>query len=676
MKTRTVRSTAQGRLPPRVRVLRCLLLTALLLLLMMATGCDEIFADMLSGDGCGTHDVCSKKAAIAGGATGVTAVAAAAMQRREEEGNGSDMGEGGDDNDDSGSGFEVDWSLRQKPSDDHVWDAKENKWVLPTEEDKARAMKDKGYEFDEGYGDGGAWRKKLDELEAVEIPKEKGDVTLPEYKSGLISPTAEARYDRLEARYDQLNEMERKALDEYKRTRNELREAQESGDSWLAGHIQKNLDTAKGNVDRIQAEKTSLSARHEYHSDQQFQERYTEGWTVGEVASELFVDPFVHMIAPDMSDAVDVMANAIAARNQLQTQIDRQDSTLFGEHDRAMKELKDIISQRRDALEKGDTEAAARLKEKAEGVKDRLKDVAKRMQSIQDDNVDYQKKALKATLKTGTTAADRVVSGRGAYETTKYVAKKAGFQTERPQIQAKKPRVDEAEKAVKGEAKQVKGAKADAKQVKGAKEPSGGGKGDSGGGKPSGGGKGSGGGKPSGGGKGSGGGQPPKKSLKQMARENPNPAQKAGRRAEAKAGWEQQYQADAEKVYGKGNVPDIKGRTLPSTEKQWIARSRQLGVGPQTSTRAWGEIAGINPSPQVKAMRDASPAFRDLDVKIRQCWQQSGPGVGPGFKPDYYNRFVQNMAKAGISEPYFKQWMSAVKNGAYVPPDMRTLPPK
>jgi len=87
------------------------------------------------------------------------------------------------------------------------------------------------------------------------------------------------------------------------------------------------------------------------------------------------------MIAPDMSDAVDVMANAIAARNKLQTQINRQDSKLFGEHDQAMKELRDIAKQRHEALEKGDTAAAARLMEKAEGVKNRLKDVTKRMQS-------------------------------------------------------------------------------------------------------------------------------------------------------------------------------------------------------------------------------------------------------------------------------------------------------
>jgi hypothetical protein len=718
-----MRGATQGRPCARVRVLRCLLLAILVMLAMMATGCDELLADILLGDGCGTHDVCSTKAAIAGGATGATALAVSTLQRREEEENGSDTGEGSDDKGDSGGGFQVDWSLRQRPSDDHVWDANENKWVLrPSEEDQAQAMRDKGYEFDEDYGDGGAWRKKVDKLEPVEIPKEKGNVTLPEYKSGLISPTAEASYDRLEARYDQLDEMEQKAIDDYKRIRNEFKDAQESGDTWLAERLKKNLETARDNVDRMQAEKDSLTYRHDQHSDQQFQKRYTEGWTVGKVASELFIDPFVHMIAPDMSDTVDVMANAIAARNKLQSQIGRQKSKLFDEHDQAMKDLRDVIKQRREALDRGDTEAAAKLKEKGEGIKDRLKDVTKRIESFHSDNIDYQKKALNATLETGKVGADRVITGRAAYETTKYVGGKVGFQTQKPEIQAKRPAIEEAETAVRGEAKQVRvgetevkpgkgagtevrqgkgaptkvkqvegvksgakqveGAKAGAKQIEGVKKSAGGG--GSGGGKSgggSGGGEGGGdsGGGRSGGGSGGGsssggGGKPPKKSLQQMVRDNPTPEQKLGRRAEAKAGWEQQYQADAEKLYGKGNVPETRGRKLPSTEKEWLARDAKLGVDRGGPVKDYGELSGINPDERVLAMRQADPDFAKLDIKVRECWQKAGPGVGPGFKPDYFNDFEANLRNANVSDAEFQGWRKAIETGRYEAPGGYTPP--
>ncbi len=84
MKTPTIRSTAQGRPAKRLRVLRCVLFALLLMLLMMATGCDDIFADMLSGEGCGTHDVCTTKAATAGIAATLMGLAGTYIQKQED----------------------------------------------------------------------------------------------------------------------------------------------------------------------------------------------------------------------------------------------------------------------------------------------------------------------------------------------------------------------------------------------------------------------------------------------------------------------------------------------------------------------------------------------------------------------------------------------------------------
>ena len=84
MKIPTVRGTAQGRSLKRLRVLRCVLFALLLMLLMMATGCADIFADMLSGEGCGTHDVCTNKTATAGVAATLMGLAGTYLQRLED----------------------------------------------------------------------------------------------------------------------------------------------------------------------------------------------------------------------------------------------------------------------------------------------------------------------------------------------------------------------------------------------------------------------------------------------------------------------------------------------------------------------------------------------------------------------------------------------------------------
>ena len=69
---------------PGIRCLRVLLLVLLLGLAAVATGCDEIMADILTGDGCGSHDVCSRKAAAAGTGAAVVGAAGAYLQRIED----------------------------------------------------------------------------------------------------------------------------------------------------------------------------------------------------------------------------------------------------------------------------------------------------------------------------------------------------------------------------------------------------------------------------------------------------------------------------------------------------------------------------------------------------------------------------------------------------------------
>ncbi len=144
MKTRTVRGTTQGRPSTRVRVLRCVLLAVLLMLLMMATGCDEIFADMLVGEGCGTHDVCSKKAATAGIGATLMGLAGTYLQRLED-------------------GVTSLWPWSDSGSEGAApWDADESEWGLDKNLDEAEgasAVKTAKPPADSGEDGGAPWDK-------------------------------------------------------------------------------------------------------------------------------------------------------------------------------------------------------------------------------------------------------------------------------------------------------------------------------------------------------------------------------------------------------------------------------------------------------------------------------------------------------------------------------------
>ncbi|MBN1856074.1 MAG: hypothetical protein JW846_03875 [Dehalococcoidia bacterium] len=84
MRTGTTRGTTGGTPHKGVRLLRFALFILLLMLLTMATGCADIFADVLSGDGCGTHDVCSTKAATAGVGATLMGLAGTYLQKQED----------------------------------------------------------------------------------------------------------------------------------------------------------------------------------------------------------------------------------------------------------------------------------------------------------------------------------------------------------------------------------------------------------------------------------------------------------------------------------------------------------------------------------------------------------------------------------------------------------------
>ncbi len=679
-------ATGRGR-----RALRFVLLAASFGLLLLCMGCHPLFVDILYGDGCGDHDVCESKAARAGAVAGAAALTGAVLQNKRAEQDSSGEGEPEPDNAGDGGGS-VDSSaeppLDTRPSPDHVWDPAGKQWVLPAEKQREQEMKRKGYEFDESYGDGGAWRKKVDDVKPVEIPREKGDVTLPEYKPGVISSQAEASYQNLEDRLNQLNEMEEKAIDDYKRLREAIREAEEAGDNWLAEKLRNNIEMAKDNVDTIQEAKADVAKRHEYHSDEQFKKRYDKGWTAGAVAKELLLDPFTHMIAPDMSDTVDVMANAIAARNRLQSQIGRQDSKLFGEHDQAMKELRDVIKARSDALERGDTGEAARLKEQGDAIKGRLNDLANRMDAVQKDVKDWEQKSLKAGVEAGAVATDRVGSGRGAYETGKFVAKKLGLQSERPEIKARKPTLEDqgtqAESKggsggdVKAESRGDGGsgsrgaAKAESKgaakaEAKGAAKGEGGAEAT---GSSRAEGSGGGGGTSSGEG-----GTPKGKTYREVVRDVRETARQRTHSAEVKGQMEREWQETAAEARARGITVDesIRGHQLAGTQQDWIARDQRLGINPGSSVKGWDELAGIEPNPQVKAMLRADTNLRNIDRRIRACWRKADPGVGPGFKPDYYDQFVKNMQTARISEAEYTNWLKAINTGQRYDDPMGTV---
>ncbi|MCK9357261.1 MAG: hypothetical protein M0R22_09010 [Dehalococcoidia bacterium] len=68
----------------RRRVLRLLLLGALLGLALMATGCQSVLKDILSGDECGDHAVCERNAAAAGAGAAVAGAAAAYVQKKQD----------------------------------------------------------------------------------------------------------------------------------------------------------------------------------------------------------------------------------------------------------------------------------------------------------------------------------------------------------------------------------------------------------------------------------------------------------------------------------------------------------------------------------------------------------------------------------------------------------------
>ena len=77
-------SDAPRVLTTRGRLLRVLLLGALVGLAVMATGCQSVLKDILSGDECGDHAVCERNAAAAGAGAAVAGAAAAYVQKKQD----------------------------------------------------------------------------------------------------------------------------------------------------------------------------------------------------------------------------------------------------------------------------------------------------------------------------------------------------------------------------------------------------------------------------------------------------------------------------------------------------------------------------------------------------------------------------------------------------------------
>jgi hypothetical protein len=315
------------------------------------------------------------------------------------------------------------WSQRNNPDPYNMdWDPDQQRW-RPKDDLYAERMQRQGYGFDP---DNDAWRKPPDAPDLEDVPDYSGTKYSTEWKPGLI--TYDVTTEGLDKHLDNLNRMERDALDAYRDLNDRIAEAEANGDTWLADQLRGNQDKVREHINDLQGQRTHIvNAVNDENTrvadyDRKIREpglsghtkqALQDGW---DIACQIAKDPGMLTRDPDFTEKV--RAGIQAAEQvrkgegvELRPGLIGYDKVKTGpsiaeQFDDALKDVKDLNTQLEDARKRGDIDAVNRLTTELNVAKDEAQRLSGDLQQHVQNIKKWQVRSAQANLSIGRKGAE------------------------------------------------------------------------------------------------------------------------------------------------------------------------------------------------------------------------------------------------------------------------------
>jgi hypothetical protein len=329
-----------------------------------------------------------------------------------------------DDQNDSGTRYnDPEWSMRNNPDPNNMdWDSDTNSW-RPKDDIHAEKMERQDYGFDP---DTDSWRKRPEPPQMDDVPDYAGTKYSTEWKPGLI--TYDVTTEGLDKHIDNLNQMERDALDAYSDINDRINRAERDGDTWLANELRGQRDDLRSHIGNVQKQKNHIvnAVNNENTRVSDYNDKIRKPGLTGhawqtvkdgtDIAVAIWNDPSLLTKDPDFVKKVrDGIAAAEKVRKgegvELRPGMFGYDAVKTGpshleKFDDALRDVKDIQTLIDEAQKRGDQGAVDALNKQLNEAKQNAQDASDNLQKHVQNIKKWQVKSAQANLSIGRKGAE------------------------------------------------------------------------------------------------------------------------------------------------------------------------------------------------------------------------------------------------------------------------------
>ena len=310
------------------------------------------------------------------------------------------------------------WSSRKNPDPANMdWDPDQNRWRRK-DDIYADKMTRQGYGLDP---DTGAWRKPPDPPDLADVPDYSGTKYSTELRPGLI--TYDVTTDGLDDKLNNLDRLQRDALDAYRDLDDKIAQAERDGDTWLADQLRQNRDAVRQHIGDIQRQRTNIvnAVNDENRRISDYNDKITKPGVTGhavqalrdgaDIAQAIVDNPSLLTQDPDFVNKVRAgidAANRVRKGEGVELRpglfgydVVKTGPSLVDKFGDAIKDVKDLSDQLDDARQRGDSEAVNRLTGELNAAKDRAQGLSTDLQNHVKDINKWHVKSANANLSIG-----------------------------------------------------------------------------------------------------------------------------------------------------------------------------------------------------------------------------------------------------------------------------------